>query len=87
MKGRTLTCLDAEPHEGMERVGSYGFNICTNGDEPLNQLGHLFHFLIKPNEDILLERNNIHKQSHRGYYINTKLKLPQPHIFESVKHE
>lgn len=48
--------MDAEPHEGMERAGSYGFNICTNGDEPLNQLGHLLHFLIKPDEDILLEK-------------------------------
>lgn len=54
MKGRALTCLDAEPHKGMERVGPYGFNVCTDGDEPLNQLGHLFQFLIKPNEDILL---------------------------------
>ena len=52
--------MDAEPHEGMERVGSYGFNICTNGDEPLNQLGHLLHFLIKPDEDILLEKKIRH---------------------------
>lgn len=59
MKGRALTRLDAEPHEGMERAGSYGFDVCTDGDEPLNQLGHLFHFLIKPNEDILLEKNQL----------------------------
>lgn len=71
----------------MERVGSYGFNICTNGDEPLNQLGHSLHFLIKPDEDTLLEKNKTHKQSHESYYINTKLKLLQPCSFESVKHE
>lgn len=36
LAGRTLTCLDAESHEGVKRIRPYSLNACSDGDEPLD---------------------------------------------------